>query len=253
MTLRFLGLEDKLDMDAELPKDYKGTEPDDWMIPYIDEALVEGILLSEEMDDFKPNSAASRAKTAVYMVRALDMVEEAEDYMDEDLPFKDESAVKDEYVGYVYLVHDLGLMIGYNDTFQPNKSVTRAELSVLFARMVSMSDTDYAYTMTGGIHNLVFSGDEMIAIKSGSTYAQYDLDELVYDDEDLVGATITPEGEDEEEYFFSEDIQICINEEDVDLEDLENLDFEGDIEYEVFVSLLGNGEIIILHIEFDEP
>ena len=32
MTLRFLGLEDNLDMDAELPKDYKGTEPDDWMI-----------------------------------------------------------------------------------------------------------------------------------------------------------------------------------------------------------------------------
>ena len=40
------------------------------------------------------------------------------------------------------------------------------------------------------------------------------LDELVYDDE---------------EYFFSEDIQICINEEDVGLEDLDDLDFEGDI------------------------
>lgn len=385
MTLRFLGYEDELDMEAVLPKSYKGTDPDEWMVPYIDEALEEGILLEEELEDFNPNAAASRARTAVYMIRALDMVEEAEDHMDEDLPFKDESAVQEEYIGYVYLVNDLGLMIGYNDTFQPRKSVTRAELAVLFARMVSMNDTDYSYTMIGRIYHLILDeGDEMIAIKSGSTYAQYDLDDdvavydidddeidledldindyvklyivndevvqidmieegtqinkilrrrsgeltdidwddgepvsievlegdsttpeafdldadvdidiqgpedelmdahigldivfytsddvvyklrvfydrlegilndLIYEDEDVAGVSITPEDEDEGEYLFAEGVRININDEPADIEDLEDLDFEGDILYEVEVLLLGDGEIIALSIEFEE-
>ena len=384
MTLRFLGYEDELDMEAELPKSYKGEDPDDWMISYMDKALDEGILLEDEMDDFNPNAAASRVKTALYMIRALDMVEEAEDHMDEDLPFKDESSVPEEFIGYVYLVHDLGLMIGYNDTFQPRKSVTRAELAVLFARMVSMNDTDYSYTMTGRIYHLVLEDDEMIAIKSGSTYAQYDLDEdvaaydidddeidlddlnindyvklyivndlvvqidmieegtevnkilkrrlgqltdiewdddepvaievlegdsttpeafdldvdvdidiqgpedelidehiglnivfytsddevyrlrvfydrlegilndLVYDSGDLEGVTITPEGEDEDDYFFAEGVRININDEESDLEDLEDLYFEEDIVYEVELLLLGDGEVIAISIEFEE-
>ncbi|MBN2287302.1 MAG: S-layer homology domain-containing protein [Tissierellales bacterium] len=386
MTLRFLGLEEELDLDAELPKYYKGTDPDEWMIPYIDAALEEGILLPEEMDDFNPNAASSRSRAAVYMIRALDMVEEAEDHMDEDLPFKDAGSIPEEHVGYVYLVNELGLMIGYNDTFQPNKPVTRAELAVLFARMVAMTDTEYSYTMTGRIYYLVLTGDKMIAIKSGSTYAQFDLDddvvaydlddeeieledlnlndfvklyivndlvvqidlieegtevnkillrrtgeliditwddddleiievlvtdtttpeafevdedvvikvegneedlleahigleivfytsndvvykvyvhydkiegildELIYDDEDLVGAEITLDGEEESDsYMFAEDMQICINEVDSDLEDLEALDFEDDIVYEVNAKLLGDGTVINLCVNFEGP
>lgn len=384
MTLRFLGIEDELDMDAKLPKYYKGTDPDEWMIPYIDAALEEGILLKDEMDDFNPNKSAKRSKAAVYMIRALDMVDEAEDHMDEKLSFKDAAAIPDDHVGYVYLVHDLGLMVGYNDTFQPNKSVTRAELAVLFARMVGLMDTEYSYTMIGSIFNLELSDDEMIELKRGSTYSQFDLDdvvvvynkddeeidlddlnlkdyvkiyiiddivvqidmleddtqpdkillrrtgeltdinwddedpeeievlvsgtsdeesfdmdedavikidgeeeslleehigleivfytlddevyklyvhcdkfegildELVYDDEDLVGAVITEEDEDSDEYLFSDEMQVCINDTASDLEDLEELDFENEIEYEVKVKLLGNGNIINLCIDFSE-
>jgi uncharacterized repeat protein (TIGR02543 family) len=135
MTLRYLGLEDELDSDALLPPAYKGMKPQDWMIPYLELAIENDILTEEEAEDFNPNLPASRSLTAVYIIRALDMVDDAEDMQDDPLPYNDAAAVPEDRIGYVNLITELGLMIGHNNTFQPNKPLSRAEMAVLFERL----------------------------------------------------------------------------------------------------------------------
>ncbi|MDP3387004.1 MAG: InlB B-repeat-containing protein [Eubacteriales bacterium] len=142
MTLRYLGLDDELDSYALLPPAYKGMKPQDWMIPYLELAIENDILTEEEAEDFNPNLPASRSLTAVYIIRALDMVDEAEDMQDDPLPYNDAAAVPEDRIGYVNLITELGLMIGHNNVFQPNKPLSRAEMAVLFERLY---DSDHVH------------------------------------------------------------------------------------------------------------
>ncbi|HAE42533.1 MAG TPA: hypothetical protein DCG34_06375 [Clostridiales bacterium] len=149
MTLRFLDLEDDLDLEVNLLPPFKGMKPQNWMIPYLNLAIDNDILTEEEAEDFNPNAPATRSLTAVYIIRALDMVDEAEDMQDDPLPYKDAAAVPEDRIGYVNLITDLGLMIGNNDnTFQPNKPLSRAEMAVLFERLYDSDHVHEWHTVT---------------------------------------------------------------------------------------------------------
>lgn len=147
MTLRYLGLEDDLDLDVNLLPSFKKLKAQDWMVSYLNLAIENDILTEEEAEDFNPNKPASRSMTAVYIIRALDMVDEAEDMQDDPLPYNDAAAVPEDRIGYVNLITDLGLMIGHNNTFQPNKPLSRAEMAVLFERLYDLDDDREWYTV----------------------------------------------------------------------------------------------------------
>ncbi|MZQ75831.1 MAG: hypothetical protein GT589_06675 [Peptoclostridium sp.] len=105
-----------------------------WAQGYVELALDEEIINDEDVKNL--NSAAKRYEVAKYMVRALDLEDEAIESMDEDIDFEDADSIPDGYEGYIYVAVDRGIMNGYpNGMFLPNKPVTRAEMSVLLERI----------------------------------------------------------------------------------------------------------------------
>lgn len=208
LCLRIMDWEDDLVDDAKLPRKYKGETPDDWMTPYITMAYENGLITEDELDDFKPNNPSTRSKTAMYIVRTLGLEKEAQKYMDEVLDFKDFDAIPDEHIGYVYVVNNLGLMVGYNDNFNPNKPIRRAELAVLLSRVDDIVDTDISYTVEGEI-------------------------EVVTDD----FITLEIDGDDEK-FKLSDDVSVYINDKEKEIEDLEvGMTAELEIENELVINI----------------
>lgn len=145
MVLRLTGDSKEADsLGKKVHPYYNGIMPL-WGYGYIYIAIEKGILLPEELKDFNPNKPAKRHEIAKYIIRAMGDTEEALEHMDEDLPFKDSSAVPKKSVGYVYLVNELNIMTGNNNMFKPNDPVTRAEMAVLLERAegrFELPDTD---------------------------------------------------------------------------------------------------------------
>jgi Cu/Ag efflux protein CusF len=143
MALRIMGWEDRAVNANTLTSKYRGSKLDPWSYGYVNVAYEKGILDEVDLMYFNPNSAAKRWEVAKYFVRALGKEDEAEDHMRDKLDFKDYTAIPVGAVGYIYVMNDLGLMVGNADgTFNPNKSVSRAEMAVLLERIDGKVDRD---------------------------------------------------------------------------------------------------------------
>ncbi|MDD3298351.1 MAG: S-layer homology domain-containing protein [Firmicutes bacterium] len=146
MALRVLGWEEDARSSKyanNLLSKYKGGRLDPWAYGYVNVAYEKGILDEVDIMYFNPNSAAKRWEVAKYFVRALDKEDIAEDHMRDKLDFKDYTAIPVGAVGYIYVMNDLGLMVGNaNGTFNPNGAVSRAEMAVLLERIDGKVDRD---------------------------------------------------------------------------------------------------------------
>lgn len=161
-----------------------------WAQGHVELALDEEIINEEDVKNL--NSAAKRYEVAKYMVRALDLEDEAIESMDEDIDFEDADSIPDGYEGYVYVAVDRGIMNGYpNGMFLPNKPVTRAEMSVLLERIDEdgniiddEDDIDELNTYNGRV--LAIDEDE-VTLLVGSNEKKYDIDEdveVIFEDEE---------------------------------------------------------------------
>jgi len=180
MVLRLTGDSDE----AESRKDqihplYKGQKTT-WGLGYIFVAIEKGILLPEELGNFNPNTPAKRHEIAKYILRAMGKNDEALEHMDEELTFKDSSAVPEGSVGYVYLINELNIMVGSNNMFKPMEPITRAEMAVLLDRAegkIDLPDTDTRK------NNTVFvsadTDDNEITVKVKGITTAYDVVEGV--------------------------------------------------------------------------
>jgi hypothetical protein len=193
MLIRELEWEDELDDDAILPEEYNGKKPGDWMVPYIELANEKGLITDEELDTFDPNFPTKRSKAAVYFIRAIGMEEEALDNMDRILEFRDFNSIPKEHIGYVYVAYQIGLIEGYPDrNFQANKAINRAELAAMMGILDDEFDTDFSYSLIAKINEI-------------------DIDEM----------EITLQYRGNEDIFkLSDDVDVYIDDEPVDLEDL---------------------------------
>jgi len=142
MALRVMGWEDEATSKKLLPSRYKGKKIQDWAMGYVSVAFAKGILDEVDMLYFDPDAPAARHEVAKYVIRALGYADEAEDNMNQKLPFIDAAAVPQGSVGYVYLINKMGLMIGDNGIFNPMGTLTRAEMAVLFSRLDDKVDND---------------------------------------------------------------------------------------------------------------
>lgn len=103
-----------------------------WTEGYIEVAVEKGLIDEVDLAQQNFTAPATRQEVAMYIIRALGMEEEAEDYSSKDLRFEDKAAVQIGAVGYVYLIDSEGIMKGYPDgTFRPNQLVKRAEMASL--------------------------------------------------------------------------------------------------------------------------
>ncbi|RKD34672.1 S-layer homology domain-containing protein [Thermohalobacter berrensis] len=183
MALRVMGWEDESKRIDELPEKYKGDKIQDWAKGYITVAYEKGILDDVDLMYFNPYESAKRHEVAKYVIRALGYEEDAEDHMDEDLPFVDAALVPQGSVGYVYLVNELEIMEGDDkDRFNPMGTLTRAEMAVLFSRLDSKVDNEIdESTIIGTVYRV---RDDEVILEIDDNLKKYEVDDdvIVYKD-----------------------------------------------------------------------
>lgn len=166
MVARALGLEkDALELGKEYQQilpikgkkggSLRGVVPDKWL-PYMDAVeppvywALGYILLAIDKDwvdaaELRPAAAASRAWVAMVLVRAMGLKEQALQASGTSLSFKDAAAIPDDKVGYVAVAVQQGLISGYPDnTFKPEKAVTRAELATILDRLHESEGVEFS-------------------------------------------------------------------------------------------------------------
>ncbi|MEB3103041.1 S-layer homology domain-containing protein [Ferviditalea candida] len=113
------------------------VDDNNWAEPYIETAIENNIILTDEYDNlkFEPSKNITRQEIAVMAVRALDKAKEAEDQGYWKKIFSkltDLTQVDEKFRGYIKIANDLGIVNGYLDgSFGPKKTATRAEAVVM--------------------------------------------------------------------------------------------------------------------------
>jgi len=108
--------------------------PSRWALGYVLLAVDQGWV---KLSECFPEKPAARAWISMVMVRALEHEPQALSRMNAVLPFTDAAVVPADSVGYVAEAVAMGLFTGYEDnTFQPNKPVTRAEMATILDRFI---------------------------------------------------------------------------------------------------------------------
>ncbi|CAG7647614.1 S-layer homology domain-containing protein [Paenibacillus allorhizosphaerae] len=126
-----------------------------WAVGYVAVAL-QNDLFSESEDMVQPEKEADRLWATTLLVKAMKLQDEAKSKMNAKLPFKDAKQIPAGSVGYVAVAIEHNLVDGYEDnTFRPNKPVTRAELAALLDRTGSQlpDNASIKGTVTGTVYN----------------------------------------------------------------------------------------------------
>lgn len=85
---------------------------------------------------FRPIDSLTRKEAAVIVVRALGMEGDIKPSEEVELDFNDADEIPDWAKGYIDKAVETGLLKGYTDnTFRPDKAITRAEMTVLISRL----------------------------------------------------------------------------------------------------------------------
>lgn len=183
-AVRLLGLKDEAEkpenMNATLNfKDFNQVQKKyPWAVGYLEVAL-KNDLFDESETSVQADKPADRLWASILLVKALKLEDEAKAKMDTQLPFKDAKQIPAGSVGYVAVAVEKGLITGYNDnTFQPNKPVTRAELAALLDRAGEQLPDQDASAVTGTVQSV--SGSTLSVKKPDGTIAALTLDANVF-------------------------------------------------------------------------
>jgi len=142
-AVQLMGLEDEAKSSKAMNANLNFKDADKlkkehaWAVGYVAVAL-EHDLFAETETMIQPNKPADRLWATTLLVKAMGKQEQAKEKMNAKLPFKDANQIPAGSVGYVAVAIDNGWIDGYEDnTFRPNKPVTRAEMAALAARVDS--------------------------------------------------------------------------------------------------------------------
>ncbi|RED57107.1 S-layer homology domain-containing protein [Cohnella lupini] len=160
-AVRLLGLKEEAEkpenMNAKLNfKDFDQLKNKyGWAVGYVTVAL-ENDLFSESDVSIQADKPANRLWASVLLVKAMKLEGEAKKKMDTVLPFRDTKDIPAGSVGYIAVALEKNLITGYGDnTFQPNRPVTRAELAALLDRVDQQLPGDQnAQAITGKIQTI---------------------------------------------------------------------------------------------------
>lgn len=169
-AVRLMGLREQAESQTEMSTklNFKDTDLIQRKYPnavgYVAVAL-EHDLFSENDDYVLPNKPATRQWATVLLIKALGMENEAKTMMNEQLAFRDAAAISAGSRGYIALAVKKNLVSGYNNqTFQPNKPVTRAELAALLDRtgnqMPDYNDNEIEGTVSSAVQNNILTLSE---------------------------------------------------------------------------------------------
>ncbi len=182
-AIRLMDLKDEAESEEEMntelnfqdAKDIEKKYPN--AIGYVAVAL-ENDLFPEMESKLQPDKPADRLWATILLVKALGLDDEAKAEMNTKLDFKDAKEIPAGAVGYVAVAVEKGIVSGYdNNTFKPNKPVTRAELAVLLDRAgEELPD----YNDNKDVGEITDIDDDEIEVTYGSTVKTYELHDDVY-------------------------------------------------------------------------
>jgi hypothetical protein len=166
-AVRLMGLRTQAESSEEMNsnlnfKDAKQIrEKYPWATGYVAIAA-ENDLFMESDTMVQPEKESSRLWATMLLVKALKLDSEARSKMNTKLNFKDAKDIPAGSVGYVAVAIEKGLIDGYEDnTFRPNRPVTRAELAALLdrtgAQMPDYNNTTVSGTLSAVINNQVLT------------------------------------------------------------------------------------------------
>jgi hypothetical protein len=119
-----------------------GTPPVPWGQPYVDLAVAKNIIPEDLLGAFNPDAPATRAQVAVMLAHLLQLPVSGSSATGSSASgsISDLDAAPGAYIPYITAVYGAGLMQGYSDgSFAPQKSITRAEMAALLARMIDLN------------------------------------------------------------------------------------------------------------------
>ena len=142
-----------------------------WAVGYVAVAAENDLFLETETE-VKPDQPADRLWATILLVKALGLEKEAKAKMNANLTFKDKNEIPAGAVGYVAVALEKGLITGYdNNTFRPNKPVTRAELAAILDRTGDqLPDENSGYAQVNGTFAGIVDGKVTITA-NGATKA----------------------------------------------------------------------------------
>jgi predicted DNA-binding antitoxin AbrB/MazE fold protein len=182
-AIRLMGLKAQAESSAEMNTELNFKDANEiekkypQAIGYVAVAL-ENDLFSETEEKLQADKSADRLWATILLVKALGLEAEAKAKMNTKLDFKDAHEIPAGAVGYVEVAVEKGIVTGYdNNTFKPNKPVTRAELAVLLDRAGGELPDYTDGTTTGEITSI--SGNQ-IQVKYGTTLQTYSLHANVF-------------------------------------------------------------------------
>lgn len=177
-AVRLMGLRDKAESAEEMKTELNFKDADKiaskypWAVGYVAVAA-ENDLFLESDDAVQPDKEADRLWATTLLVKALKLDGEARAKMNTKLTFADADQIPAGSVGYVAVAIDKGLINGYEDnTFRPNRPVTRAELAALLERTGEQLPDYQNSIRTGTVSSI--NGSVLTVVKDG-TSAQYAL------------------------------------------------------------------------------
>ena len=148
-------------------------------------ALYSGMVVPDDYNgkNFRPEKEIARYEIALMTDRALGLVNPANAYAGEALPFADNGDILDWMKGYVNEAVKAGVLQGYPDnTFRPNKTSTRAEAVVMVQRMLDEMEQglDPDITVVAQYEKTSQTGHEVISREETQAIRLQVVDQVVY-------------------------------------------------------------------------
>jgi len=115
---------------------------DPWLRSYVESAQTApgGALFpgTQAGGPFNPSKKLDRLTAAVALVRAAGLEAEAQGSAGETLAYTDAAQIPPQWRGHVIVAVRRGLVPGAGAAFNPQQSLTRAQLAAAFARIAAM-------------------------------------------------------------------------------------------------------------------
>jgi hypothetical protein len=144
-------------------------------VGYVAVAMENDLFLETERK-LNPKEAASRLWATILLIKSLGLEEEVKAKMNTQLTFKDAEEIPAGAVGYVAVAVEKKIVSGYeNNTFRPNKPITRAELAVLLDR-TGNEMPDYGSGAIVGTVGAEVGSNLILALQSGGEAVQLAID-----------------------------------------------------------------------------
>lgn len=115
---------------------FSDVKPGDWYYASVEKAYQQGIV-SGRGELFYPEQEMSREELARVLVISLGKQNEAQANMNKKTEFNDDALISPSCRGYVVTAVEYGLIAGYNNEFNPQNSVTRAEVCCMLTNFLN--------------------------------------------------------------------------------------------------------------------